>query len=346
MNTETQPSNSPEPPTQTCLPELRSLFFPPPFTPSHPIFVHLASIANNESQHLRATAQQRIADLVKAETAGIEAREQELKHQVEVLWKSFRNHLNTLQQEQQQTSNVVRSPLSRSSGFTPNKLGAPIASPSSVTIRNFNPVPISPPLSPPSSVPRISALSASLATSTFHHPNANQVRSSPPAYSPDSYRSVSSRSLSTQSKSSTLVPDAVPITRSNVLQFGRNINDTINTQASYKYFVNVEEDNKRREAEAAKRAQQTQPSQAVSGVHTNGNSKHDTIQTPNAPTPTEDGSAKHEEATSPRGRDKGKRKVTFDVEPAVIKIEEDEKVEEDVTAEQDPRGKFIMSSGI
>ena len=347
MVTETSPPDSTEPPTPNCLSELRPLFLPPPFTPSHPIFVHLASIANAESQKLRGAAEQRIADFVKAETADIEAREQQLRRQTEVFWQTYRDYLSTLQQEsKQRTSNVLRSPASHSGGFGLGGRGA-MSSSSSVTVRNFNPVPISSPLSPPSSVPRTSALSASLATSAFHHLNANEGRSRSPAHG--SYGSASS--LSTHSGSSTLVPDAAPSAATNVLQFKRHVSDTFNTQTSYKYFVNLEEDMARykcsqeeamreqQEAEAAKRAKQTGPFQAASGANINGNFRSKTVKAG----PTEDGNARHEETALPR-RDKGKRKVTFNVEPAVtIETEEGRKVEEGVTSEQDPRGKPNMS---
>lgn len=93
------------------------------------------------------------------------------------------------------------------------------------------------------------------------------------------------------------------------------------------------------EAEAAKRAQQAQPSQVASGADTNGKLVH----AARLQTPAEDGSTRHN-ATSPRGRDKGKRKVTFDIEPAVMTIKaEDEKVKEDMTTEPDARGRPIMS---
>jgi hypothetical protein len=282
----------------------------------------MASIANEESQNFRGAAEQHIADLVKAETAAVEASEQSLRHQVEVFWTTYNDHLNALQGEpRKQTSNAA--PVSRS-GFGPGS--------SSVTIRNFDPVPISPSLSPLSPGPRISALSASLATSTFHHLNTSTNSS---GYC----GSASSLTLSTYSKSPTLVPDAVPAT--NVLPFKKNLNDdTINTQASYRYFVNLEEDMarykrsqqpamKEQEAESNKRAQQAPTQAGSSGVNTNGDLKHKTVvRATKAQTTTEDGSAGHEET---RRRDKGKRKVTFD--------EADGNVE-DVTTEQDSAGMF------
>ena len=315
--------------------------------------MHLASIANEESQNLRGAAEQRIADFVKAEAAAIEAREQSLRHQVEVFWTTYKDHLNALQEESsKQTLNVARSHVSQG-GFGPAGLGAVISN-LSVSIRNFDPVPISPPLSPPSAGTRTSALSASLATSTFHHlnTNPNEVRTHSSGYS----GSITPSTI--YSKSPTLIPDAVPIANNNILHYKRNINDDINTQASYRYFVNLEEDMARykrsqemalkgqQEAEAGKRAQQQTPTQAGSpGVNTNGSLKHKTaVQATKPQSTTEDGSAKHEEIVSPREREKGKRKVTFDVEPAVmtIKTEADGKVEEDVTTDQDSGGKSIL----
>lgn len=67
-----------------------------------------------------------------------------------------------------------------------------------------------------------------------------------------------------------------------------------------------------------------------------------TVQTTQSPTVDE--SAKPEAQTSPsRGRDKGKRKVTFDVEPAVvtIKSEVDDDKSEEAEADQDPRGSCV-----
>jgi hypothetical protein len=303
------------------LPAPRSLLSPPPFTPSHPIFLHLASVANQESQNLRATAEQRITDFVKAEITVVEAREQKLKHQVEVLWMMYRDHLNTLQEGP--SPNVV-SPVYMNN--------SPL-----VTIRDFIPVPIP----TPSSVPRTSALSASMATATFHHLNANEARSSfkSSVHSSGSYGSGSSHILSKQSKP--------PVSGTNILQFARNIDDTINTQASYKYFVNLGEEvakykhnRERAEAEAGKGTQQALSRADPSGANINGNLDHKTVQeTPQTPTPKEDGSAKHQETPSLRERDKGKRKVAFDVKPTVMKTEDDGKVEEDVTVEQDSGGR-------
>ncbi|KAF8165661.1 hypothetical protein B0H34DRAFT_649701 [Crassisporium funariophilum] len=349
-----QPAPNPEATAQAFLADMRPLYLPPPFTSSHPIFVHLASIASKESQELRGAAEQRIAEIVKAEIAGIEAKERDLKRQVEVLWKKFRENLRTVQQERSSNaSSIVRSPASRTGGFVAAGLTSPVTTTSSVTIRNFVPEPIRPILSASPSAPRMSALSASLATSTFHHPRARQSQSrSPPATeSSGSHGSGSSRTLSTGSGSLTLVQSTVPVEDSNVLQFKRNINDTINTNASYRYFVNLEEDmarykrsqeeakKKQQDEEAAKHPQQAGPSsKSTQTLGTNGKKKTKTVQT--LQSPTVDETTKPEGETTPsRGRDKGKRKVTFDVEPAVVTIKSEggNDRSQEASVDQDPR---------
>ena len=174
-----------------------------------------------------------------------------------------------------------------------------------------------------------------MATATFHHLNTRRLA----LHSSGSYGSGSSHTLSKQSK--------FPVSGTNILGFARNVDDTINTQASYKYFVNLEEEvakrkNKRgvamkeqQEAEAGKETKQAPSRADPSGANINGNLEHETVQETLQTTVTEDGSAKHQETPSPVGRDEGKGKVTFDVKPTVIVTEDDGKVEEDVTIEQD-----------
>ncbi|KAF8969372.1 hypothetical protein BDZ97DRAFT_1902497 [Flammula alnicola] len=323
-----QTTPSPEAQKPTYLSDLRPLFLPPPFTSSHPIFVHLAGLASKDSQELRAAAEQRVADFVNAETAGIEMKEKELKRQVEALWKSFRHNLETVQQERTHgASNITRSSSRPSQA---NGLASPSQVSSSVTVRSFVPLPVSPlSIAPSSSAPRVSGLSASLATSKFYHPRDLQDRSS-------SVGSSSSGTLSTpRSVSSTLVQTAPKAEGSNVLQFKRNIDDNLNTQASYRYFVNLEEDmtrykrsqeealKKQQGAEAAKHTQEAEPSHANPSLSTNGTKKPVEVQSGGSLSAAADGPKPEGETTPSRARDKGKRKVTFDVEPAVVTIQSD-----------------------
>ncbi|KDR84066.1 hypothetical protein GALMADRAFT_151088 [Galerina marginata CBS 339.88] len=340
-------TSSSETPLPSYLSDMRTLFLPPPFTSSHPIFVHLSAIATKQSQELRAAAEQRISDFVKAETAGIEVKEKELKSQVESLWKNFRQHLSTVQQDGNRPANLARSPTRvrdiSSNGFTsPSQVSA------SVTIRSFVPQPISPaPLTTSSSLPRLSALSASLATTSFHHPREAQGEPSSVSEYNGSVGSSSSTLSTPRSGSSTLVHPAPRADATNVLQYKRNINDAINTQVSYRYLINLDEDmarykrsqeealKKQREAEMANRTQDAGPSHDHRPTSPNGDTRSGKFQPVDPQSSTAEGTANPEsEETPSRGRDKGKRKVTFDVEPAVVTIQnKDDGKEEEAKGE-------------
>ncbi|KAJ3492486.1 hypothetical protein NLJ89_g11223 [Agrocybe chaxingu] len=305
-------------------------------------------MATKESQELRAAAEQRISDFIRAEAAGVEMQERDIKRQVEVLWKEFRQHLVSVQQER--SANNVRSPT-RSREAAPSGLLSPTAVSSSVAVRNFEPVPVSlgDITSVSSSVPRRSALSESLATSGFHHPmqKQKQKQNSSTGEASNGYDSDPSEMLSTRSGSSTLVHPVHQVDGTNILQFKRNVNDTINTEASYRYFVNLEEDitrHKRQQEEAVKkqgvaRAQQDQeagPSQVSSGPNANSKKPSRKVQIVE-PQPPAAGEAKAEDKdASSRGADKGKRKVTFDVQPAVVSINGKDGKAEDEEEEEDP----------
>lgn len=160
---------------------------------------------------------------------------------------------------------------------------------------------------------------------------------------------------------------------SSVLQFRRNTNDAINTAASFRYFVNIE-------AEMARHAreQQKDTSKKPEGRHTsselprqnngslehtapitNGHSKHHkksfSESQINVEDPTSLKAAKVEtvaqEASGSRGRNntKGKRKVTFDVNPDIVTIKREvdaEKAEEEELASHDIGGFYFRCISI
>ena len=311
--------------------DLRSLFLPPPYVPSHPVFALLASLATRRSQQLRAAAEQRIAAFIRAEAAGLEEQEKELKHQVQTLWKDFTTNLRTLQSERRPSTSTPSRP--RENGST----ASPQATSSSVMIRNFVPVPVHTPRSPPpQSTPKVSALSASLRTSGFHHPHRAKRSSSVDS---DSSDSSSSHQTSSQSAgSSTLAPPSTKGAAANILQFKRSINDSINTAASFQYFVNLDEDiaRYRKQKEASKAATTTQANEELKE---DGPPAAASDPKPDSSKKTENGAVQQADTLSAevetktaapsRGRDKGKRKVTFDVEPAVVTIADDVKQNEE-----------------
>ncbi|KAJ3516185.1 hypothetical protein NLJ89_g1279 [Agrocybe chaxingu] len=290
-----------------------------------------------ESQQLCAAAEQRISDFIKAETAGVE---KGIKRQVEVLWKEFRQYLASVQREC--SVNSVCSPTRGTEAAQSGSLSMAVSS--HVAVRKFEPVPVSlgDVVSVSPSVPRRSALSEYLATSGFHHPKERQKQNSPTGEASDDYSSDSRQTLLTGSGSSTLVHPVHQADRTNILRFKRNINDTINTEASYRYFLNMEEnitrhksqqDEKRRVARA-QQDQEAEPPQVPSGPSANGKKPSREVHIVDPHPPVAEREARKD--TSSRGPDKGKRKVTFDVQPAVIIINGENEEAEDDEEEEGP----------
>jgi hypothetical protein len=346
------PASSPPPPV-TYLSSLRpSLFLPPPYTPSHPIFAHLSSLANQESLERRAVAEKSIVDLIQTKVAEIETADTELRRNVEILWQKFRENVNQIQQDRSYIT-APRTTLSRSSQKpATNGLGSPSYG-TPIAVRDFTPAVVSPSRYSPPSVPRISALSASLATSSFHHPRARASQtSSPPLDRPRSSASNRSNGSSNSGSSTLVVPP--PSEGSNVLKFKRNISDTINTAASFRYFVNLEEDMARhkrgRETEIGGDNEGLHQSQQSGPLRPTGSKGAKDVEKQPSQSPSQgepSNSAQREgDRSSSRGREKtpkGKRKVTFDAQPEVVTIKREvnaEKEEEDALANQDQRGLF------
>jgi len=320
------------------LPDIPPVFLPPPFTPSNQVFIHLADVANTQSQSLRTEAEGRIQNFIKAEAAEILDKERIIKSQVLCYWKEFKQHLGELQLDM--STRKARSPT-RHGDHGPN--GFVSVGSASSAVRSFEPTPSSSEgrhaMSPLQ--PRISALSASLATSTFHCPEEGRVRSS--EIECTSPGSSDDRTLDSRSVSSTLVQSTSHGEVTNVLQFRRTINDDINTQASFRYFALEEE------MERSKRAKELESNQDTENdrVPSSSTSKSPEIDTNKRPQATEgttvEGSERQSEPSPQRGRDKGKRKVTFDVKTAVVAVESDKKAAEPAGPDQ---GNFWFPSSM
>jgi hypothetical protein len=304
----TSEASAPPPATSPVLPKperkepyfahIGSLFTPTPFVPTHPTWRHLAGVAETESNNLRTAAEEEVAQIVQEKTARLQEQETELRSQVETLWRIHQAYTSRVYNKGQISSNGPNSRdhfgeiTASSSGATETPTsGAP------QTVREFVP---SKTATRPSSVrqPRISSLSASLATSTFHHPKALELQSpegriaNGGAQSPASLESASSITL-------TAYPQRGE--DNSVLRFRRNNDDTANTAVSYRFFVNLEEEMQRRDSE--------RKAQFETAGH---NGQLDQPAEPEkAPLPPQTESQANE-VTSPNG--KGKRKVTFDVQ--------------------------------
>ena len=288
----------PEPP-HNVLPSLSPLFPPPPFVPSHPAFHHLSAIAFQRSDQLRKIAEEQVSQIVRARVSEIEREEAELRRQVQLLWAAFRETESTLIQEQRLRS-PSNQPATNDSAVVPPLSLAGHGS-MRVAINDFIPVSTVKPSSLTLDTAP-SALSTSLASSSFHHPKASS----------EDRLSISPISATS---SSPLPAGPTPV---GSISIRRDMNEHKDIATSFKYSVDME-------AERNTRVKQYQPLLNIKSPRANakltgnaGIAVSDTMEHSGpVPSPsTSDNRAPPQESLSPSGS-KGKRKVTFDIKPAV-----------------------------
>ncbi|KIK67624.1 hypothetical protein GYMLUDRAFT_36363 [Collybiopsis luxurians FD-317 M1] len=343
------PSLTPEsePPSSTtqALPKYQLPPIPPIFPEpksNRSLFAVLASISTRHSNAIRAQAEEYIDGIVKEKVEEIQRAEAQLKRSVQLLLHTYSDGVKKAEQEYY---TLQGGPLSHSAAkesipsSPPGSPNTPVFSgvPSSV-IRDFFPMRVTPssasttnaistsasfqrssrsPASPlNNSLPRVSALSASLATSTFHHPRA-QARDTTTDGASSSSASANRLHLSdTESLQSLQSASSATLTspqeaNHHVFQFRRNVNDDINTAASFRYFQ-LEEEMKKRENPPP--TAQTSRAVAASVDRSSGKGKGRKLQDPQeAEQATQQESTSRNQSHSSKA--KGKRKVvTFDVE--------------------------------
>lgn len=320
---------SPEP--KTHLPILPPLFLPPPFTPSHPAFSYLSSIANSESQAIRDAAEQYLAHAMEEKLAEIRDHETRLRLQTESLWSQFRQGLEKFGGDKKDHLGHGR----RDSGRWNGQGNSP--SPGVlVTISDF--VPTHALHQRPNggdSTPKASALSTSLATSGIHHPRERGSRNSSSSPRPPAILNVSDTVTSPSTASSTTMTNYIKSDETNdILEpFKRDMSDSKDLATSL-LVLNLEAEMERRRR--AKRPETVPESSAQSAQQPDTNvaevtqPNKDTTNAINgidrsltrSPQPNPDQSASETETTSPKAN-KGKRKVTFDVQADVVTIKRD-----------------------
>ncbi|KAJ3752495.1 hypothetical protein EV360DRAFT_55107 [Lentinula raphanica] len=310
------------------LPPIPPVFPEPKSTRS--LFTVLAAIATRHSHDLRSEAEEYIDHIVKEKVEEIKRAEAHLKRHVLALLTAYSDGIKKAEQEQStlQGGSSQTEPAKESTSSSPVSPSTPVFSgvPSSV-IRDFIPMRITPsPVtpatpakptsgpsrnasSPPStnSLPRVSALSASLATSSFHHPKARADGPSPTSTSPNPSHATVSDADSFQSlqsaSSATLIQQ-------------RRITEDMDTLASYRY-LQLEEEMKKRETEAMK-------NQARGRSSVQGSAGPSNVSRASASSPRANGvipkagkgkevKTKAEKPSSASPKSKGRRKVTFDV---------------------------------
>ncbi|KAF8638621.1 hypothetical protein AX17_002162 [Amanita inopinata Kibby_2008] len=327
---------SPSPPAPVSyLQEIKPLFPPTSFTPSHPVFLHLASIATQHSESLRTSAEEYIVQIVEDKIAEVERAEDELKEQVDALWLKFKATIDRVKKDRDKPKATPRQFASRTMADRDRGLSqtAPIS------VKEFVPVPVpSARTVSPNEGARVSALSASLAIPTFHHPSKVPEANG-------SIHSGSSHS-SERTGSATLVRSPPREGGVNVLQFHRNIDDNVNTAISFKYFMDLEEEIGRKKRERLEEANRGHEGTRVEAGPSEGSKSHVVndkakeemdvaLVTKHVQVDTEGSMVDSKEKTP----SKGKRKVTFDVEPEVVTINRESSVRAEQTNEptQDSR---------
>ncbi|KAJ7755963.1 hypothetical protein B0H16DRAFT_1540220 [Mycena metata] len=346
-------------PQTSYLAHLPPLFLPPPFTPGHPVFVHLATLAKAESEAQRAAVERDMAEIMRAKSAQLAQTEARLRRQVETVWRRFREGLQSIEQADvavtsPRSPRSPRSPTSRSASgnvgtpASPTIAGTPVA-----RVRDFVPQPVTPTTTRQAARPApISSLSASLASSGLHFP---REPTSPTR--PASTMSGSSRTLSGSSITLTGSPRARVFEEgASVLQFNRKVDENINTVASYQYFQNLEADMARSRRERSQLAGEASTSSAAapaasasssragpSTVNGNGTGSKHVVEGARADEHTsqdaEAGSGGGGGVRDPKGKGKQRKMVTFESQPAVVTIKRE------VNAEKEEEARLARDDG-
>ncbi|KAI0278879.1 hypothetical protein BGY98DRAFT_1096506 [Russula aff. rugulosa BPL654] len=306
--------SSPEPrqpdPPLKVLPTLSPLFPPPPFIPSHPTFDHLSAVAQQRSDQLRKNAEERLSRVVEACVSEIEKEEEELRRQVQLLWSAFREAESVIGQETNLQSPDKRTATADSAvtdSLSHTSQGSKCMSP--VTVSDF--VPVSTVRSPsPTREPHPSALSTSLAVSSFHHPKASgeEGRSASP---------IATTLSSPLPTSPTLVGSVNyrdPVRRD--MNENKDIATSFKEKQRARQYQSLSDVKSPRVNKLAGNPNPTVPDGAVEHPE------------PMAGPSTSKNNAPPEVISSPSGS-KGKRKVTFDIKPVVPRGEGETQVNEE-----------------
>ncbi|TBU49005.1 hypothetical protein BD309DRAFT_852542 [Dichomitus squalens] len=337
------------------LPELPALFLPPPFTPSNVVFSHLSALASEQSQKLRDEAEEYIAQVTERKVAEVLRAEAALKREVDLIWGRFRENLVL----QQQAGSAV-SPIRRRSSVSGHVRAASNPAPetsASVRISSFVPTPTQSNRSSPTHRQAVSsALSASLKTSGMQYPgaqrevngNGNGIASpvrragrSPPSPA----RSSTTRVHSTSTASSRTAALSIDAETSIREAYRREMDESKDMATSYRYTMNIEAQMEQQrlqtlaEAEAVPPPAASPPTPSTSshvppdGAATTTAAGRSTrvhksaIKNP-APPANRSASPKDKAKAGAIPEDnkdsKGKRKVTFDVQPEVAIISKEE----------------------
>ncbi|KAI0346772.1 hypothetical protein BDW22DRAFT_1480515 [Trametopsis cervina] len=318
---------------RSILPHIPALFPPPPFAPSHPVYVHLSGLATAQSEKLRTEAENQLRKILDEKVTELKATEATLKQDVENLWSIFKQAVEKIGE-----SSPIVKPIRRRSSARNGETGVNGVS-TSVRVRDFVPAATPPPRAAvASSAPPVSALSASLATSSLHNAMAstkpNGLNDGGHIRSLSETRASAARSGSPSTASSRTL--GLPINGEAEIReaYRRNMDQSLDIATSFKYMMDIGAHVQAREPDVpetvTEEADSTGTSSPQSNVPPRGRSPRagkSAIKKPKTevdPAATAEQSTTQQEGGAQTGPEtttpKGKRKVTFDVKPDVAFI--------------------------
>lgn len=332
------------------LPDLPALFLPPPFTPAHIVFTHFSSLATERAQRLRDEAEEYIAQVTQQKVAEVLKAEAALKEEVHLVWSKFREGLQLI--EENGAPHKAALPVRRRGSVSGHArtVSSPVPGTSaSVRINSFVPTPGQPqrpPMHHRTSTP--SALSASLKVSGFHYPEPPRQtngNTSPAHRSVDLTRRTSptrsdrTRVDSPSTASSRTMALSVDAEASIREAYRREMDESKDIATSFRYVMDIESqmEQHRLEEEAAEEASVPVAStsqvtaEAATIAENRGRSprvqksafKHSQQAGGSKPVANADGAQAADAPGNKETNGKGKRKVTFDVQPEVAIIKDD-----------------------
>ncbi|KAL5488063.1 hypothetical protein ACEPAI_6171 [Sanghuangporus weigelae] len=313
------------PASHSFLPNLPPFLPPPPFTPSHPIFLHLSSIATATSNDARRDTEKRIENFARQELARLEEHETDLRTQLEHIWWIVKEGLKKAEQERD--ASLLHALKSRRRSMSPHYPPSSADDMGSVIVRNFIPSTYHTPRAIRSSAARTSALSASLATTSFHHPRAQQdirsdlagVRDHPALLTPSPPPYTSNPSSSRSGSESELPTASIAIASRS---FKRNMDESNDAAATYRFFVIEEQEAERRKAkERAEKNRNNEVTRENKDAPDPDSRKQASAPTPQAEE-KRDAASTNDKLASPKKKDI-RRKVTFNIEPNIVTIKRD-----------------------
>lgn len=316
-----------EPPSIEFLAHMKAIFPAPPFTPSHPIFVHLSSIAATQSESLRKRAEDELAALVRNKIREVDQAENEIRSQVNALWTAFRDAVKSAESTMPEGARKFGLAARRKSSAGASTSGsATLNLQQRPSVTGFEPSDSVAPIQshPSSSIPKLSTLSSSLATSSFHHPGARNGKNTSATTESIPGTDFTVPLAGQNPRTSQIATDNWETQDASVLDCRMQMNQAADTATSYRYFLIEDQMRKRNEGAAQGTSSSPHRGTPISKRTPSETRKRADSDRDKASAPPSD-----PQVSSPRS--KKERRVTFEVKPDVVTIQRDldaEKAEE------------------